>query len=520
NSVTVSNTTGLIGGKTPDVNTHLNASVVSNNNRAGVTLFASARQRLPFDYDGDGFTEIGKINSKNIGFRGFYRTSSFTKLTVEYHTIAEFRRGGNQLDLPPHEADIAEQTEHNIHCAGLKYDLFLKNSKHWFEIYSSLQHINRQSYYGAGKDPNAYGNTRDLASVTGLQYVLTMKKFLFMPATLTTGFEFNYNALHDEALGYHRVIDQKINIYSLYLQNEWKNAKWSILIGARLDRHNLIKKPIVSPRANVRYSPFSWVSLRAGYASGFRAPQAFDEDLHITAVGGNVSLIQMDPDLKSEKSNSVNLSVDFNKKWHKMALTFLIEGFYTDLNRVFVLEEKGRDQNGNLILERTNGSGAVVAGVNFEGKIIPFKPMEIQFGFTYQQSLYKQPQKWSESVAPQKKMYRSPDTYGFLTFLYTPFTRFNISLSGIYTGSMLVQHFAGYIPEDREEITPSFFDLNLKLSYDIKLQENIILQVNGGIKNIVDSYQKDYDQGEFRDAGYIYGPTLPRTVFVGVKLTI
>jgi len=91
-------------------------------------------------------------------------------------------------------------------------------------------------------------------------------------------------------------------------------------------------------------------------------------------------------------------------------------------------------------------------------------------------------------------------------------------LSGVYTGSMLVQHFAGYIPKDTEVKTPAFFDMGFKIAYNFKLKENITLQLNAGMKNIFNSYQKDFDKGEFRDAGYFYGTALPRTVFVGVRV--
>ena len=520
NSISLGNSTTLIGMKKADVNTTLNASVVSLNNKAGITIFASARQRSPFDYDGDGFTEIGKINAKNIGFRGYLKTSDYTKLSIEYHTLDEFRRGGNNLSLPAHEADITEQTEHKIHCAGLKYDIFSKNSKHWFQIYSSLQNIDRNSYYGAGKDPNAYGNTKDFASVSGFQYVFYMDKFLFMPATLTSGIEYNYNSLYDESLGYNRIIEQKINIYSAFIQNEWHKEKLSFLIGGRIDKHNMVKNPIISPRGNIRYSPLKWMSLRAGYAMGFRAPQAFNEDLHIAAVGGEVSLISIDPALKPEKSHSANASIDFNTKWSSSAIDFLVEGFYTVLNDVFILEENGHDATGNLLLTRTNGSGATVAGVNFELKYIPTKKLEIQAGFTYQQSRYKQPEVWSETIEAQRRMFRTPDTYGFLTVYYSPLKDFDISLSGTYTGSMLVQHFAGYIAEDAETTTKPFFDTNLKLSYSFKLMDDFSLEVSAGMKNIFNSYQRDFDQGELRDAGYIYGPSLPRSVFFGLKFSM
>ena len=520
NSISLGNNTTLIGMKKADVNTTLNASVVSLNNKAGITIFASARQRSPFDYDNDGFTEIGKINAKNIGFRGYLKTSDYTKLSIEYHTLDEFRRGGNNLSLPAHEADITEQTEHKIHCAGLKYDIFSKNSKHWFQIYSSLQNIDRNSYYGTGKDPNAYGNTKDFASVSGFQYVFYMDKFLFMPATLTSGIEYNYNSLYDESIGYNRIIEQKINIYSAFIQNEWHKEKLSFLIGGRIDKHNMVKNPIISPRGNIRYSPLKWMSLRAGYAMGFRAPQAFNEDLHIAAVGGEVSLISIDPALKPEKSHSANASIDFNTKWSSSAIDFLVEGFYTVLNDVFILEENGHDAAGNLLLTRTNGSGATVAGVNFELKYIPTKKLEIQAGFTYQQSRYKQPEVWSETIEAQRRMFRTPDTYGFLTVYYSPLKDFDISLSGTYTGSMLVQHFAGYIAEDAETTTKPFFDTNLKLSYSFKLKDDLSLEVSAGMKNIFNSYQRDFDQGELRDAGYIYGPSLPRSVFFGLKFSM
>ena len=35
----------------------------------------------------------------------------------------EYRRGGDRLDLPPHEAMIAEQTDHNINGGSLSFDL-------------------------------------------------------------------------------------------------------------------------------------------------------------------------------------------------------------------------------------------------------------------------------------------------------------------------------------------------------------------------------------------------------------
>lgn len=522
NSVEVANTTNLIYGEKTDVNTTFNASVVTDNHRAGIMVFGTSRQRSPFDYDGDGFTEIGKIIAKNIGLRSYFRTSDYSKLTFEYHNLGEFRRGGNNLDLPPHEADIAEQTDHNNNLGNLKYDIFSKNGKHRLNIYSSAQHIVRKSYYGAQKDPNAYGKAADITFAGGMQYTYSIDRLLFMPAELMLGTEYNMNHLKDEMLGYNRVIDQKTDSKSGFIQNEWRNEKLSLLFGFRFDKHNLIDNLIVSPRVNLRYSPNENINLRTSYSSGFRAPQIFDEDLDVRSVGGEALLVINSPALETEKSQSYSVSADLYNTFGVVNTNMLIEGFYTNLDNVFVLEDVGTDSNGNTILERRNGSGAVVMGINFEGKVVPYEKIQVQFGLTLQKSEYKEPQKWSDNpnIAHQKTMFRAPNQYGYLTASYQVIKPMLISLSGTYTGKMLVQHFAGYIAEDMEKVTPEFYDVNLKLSYEFKLNESAKLQLNGGIQNIFNSYQNDFDKGEFRDAGYIYGPAMPRSFFFGLKFII
>lgn len=85
---------------------------------------------------------------------------------------------------------------------------------------------------------------------------------------------------------------------------------------------------------------------------------------------------------------------------------------------------------------------------------------------------------------------------------------------------MLVQHFAGFVEKDCETLTPSFFDLGIKLSYDLPISLGTAMQLNGGVQNILNSYQNDFDKGALRDAGYIYGPSLPRTYFVGLKISM
>ena len=519
NSAAISHTTTSIDGSRAFHNTtDINASIVSEDNKLGIAVFGQSTAKDAWDANGDGFTELSTISGQTLGFRGYVKTGLYSKVTAEYHHLQEFRRGGDNLDMPPHEAMIAEQTDHGINTGGLKFDWFSKDQKHRMNAFASIQHIDRESYYGAGKDPNAYGRTKGLTWVGGAQYIYKADDCLFMPADLTVGLEYNEDYLRDNMSGYGRTTDQTVRIVSAYAQNEWKNSRWGILIGGRLDKHNLIDGLIFSPRANLRFNPSENLNLRASYSYGFRAPQAFDEDLHIDNVGGTVSMIRLAEDLTVEKSQSISVSADIYHSWGNWQGNLLVEGFYTDLDDVFALRELGFE-NGILIKERHNESGARVFGGNLEGKLAYKNILQVQLGVTAQSSKYKEARSWGEGVEATRHMFRTPDFHGYMTASYNPVKALTLAVTGTYTGSMYVEHHAGMIAQNVTVKTPDFLDMGFKASYDFKIYKSFSMQVNAGIQNILNSFQKDFDSGADRDSGYMYGPTLPRTFFFGIKLT-
>ena len=499
-----------------------NVSLVAKDNSYGIALYETYRNRNPYDRDDDGFSELGKLNMNTFGFRAYYRPTHFSRINLEYHTTNELRRGGNKFDLQPHETDITEQTRHVINSGGISYDLFWKEYKHKLSFYGSMQHTDRNSYYGAQQDPNAYGKTKDLTWVAGGMYVGNLNQCLFAPSSLTAGLEYQDNTLHDVMTGYQRDMEQQVRIASLFLQNEWKMRYISLLAGLRFDKHNLIDHLIVSPRINLLWKPSEALQGRLTYSTGFRAPQAYDEDLHVTAVGGEGVQITLADGLKEERSNSYSGSIDWTFPMGHWQGNLLIEGFYTDLHHVFVLQDIGRNDQGFMIKERRNGNGARVYGVNLDAKVAHGREAQLQLGFTAQQSRYTHDEAWTEVDGVElttHRMPRTPNYYGYFTFSSAPLKRFDFSLSGTYTGSMIVPHYAGYIAQDVMEKSSDFFDLNLKLNYTFILHDHINLQVNAGVQNLFNSFQKDLDKGEYRDAGYFYGPTHPRTIFFGVKIS-
>ena len=522
NFVNLSNTSNINEHAGYDINTDLNASVMSENRKMGAYLFASHRTRSQYDRDRDGFSEVPRLRTTTAGARAFFKTSAYSKITAEYHHTTDFRRGGNRFEMEPHQADIAEQLRHNIDAGSLAFDWFSPDNKHFVSAYSAIQHIGRESYFGTARDTAAYGRSTDLTSNTGLQY-----RFSYpcgrMNGDLTVGAEYNYNGLHDRMLGYNRDIQQKVHVVGTYAQNEWKNEQWSVLVGARLEKHNMLRTVVVTPRATVRYTPLEGLVFRTGYSSGYRAPQAYDEDLHVAAVGGVVSLITLDPNLRPEYSHSATLSADWYRKFGAWEVNLTAEGFYTYLQDVFFLREDGYDAAGNVLFIRTNAPGAWVGGLNLEGKLslmLSNFNFQLSAGYTYQQSRYTQAQQWSADVAPQKRMLRTPDNYAYFLFDMEPVRDFTVSINGKITGSMLVPHLAGYIAKDEEKLTPAFCDLGIRLAYDVHLYKHYCLEISCGVKNVLDHFQRDIDKGEFRDAAYIYGPSQPRTYFVGLAFKL
>lgn len=522
NSFSITGNIAAYDGRSWEQSMGVNVSLVSKDNSYGIAAYANYRNRNPYDHDGDGFSELGKVNINTFGLRTYYRPTHTGRLSLEYHTTNELRRGGNKFDLEPHESDITEQTKHIINSGGVAYDFGWNGYKNKVSVFASLQHIERNSYYGAQRDPNAYGKTNDFTWVTGATYTGQMERCLFSPATFTGGVEYQENRMHDIMTGYNRDMEQNVRIASAFAQNEWKMRYFSFLIGLRFDKHNLIDNPIFSPRVNLLYKPLKDLQARLTWSTGFRAPQAYDEDLHVTAVGGEGVQIQLAEDLSEERSNSFSGSVDWTTSFGHWQANILLEGFYTDLRDVFILEDIGMNAEGFAMKERRNGEGARVYGANIDAKIAHGKDVSLQVGFTAQKSRYKRPEVWTEVDGEKlttERMMRTPDFYGYFTLATSPVKQLDLSLSGTYTGSMIVPHYAGYIKEDRMETTPDFFDLNFKAAYTFILRDHINLQVNAGVQNIFNSFQKDLDKGEFRDSGYFYGPTQPRTFFVGIKIS-
>ncbi|MBE9510565.1 MAG: TonB-dependent receptor [Bacteroidetes bacterium] len=533
---------GINGSGDPalDYSVNFNTSLISSDNKSGMAIFGFYRDREPFDADNDSFSEIASLRNTTIGTRLFHRLDSRSKITVDFFNIKEDRRGGDKHEYPVHEAGIAEALKHNITTGALTYEKFFRDNDQ-FSVYTSGQNVNRDSYYGAEQSLSDYGKTTDFTYIAGTQYnaVLGTSNLIF-------GMENQRAWLKDNKLGYpdydnaviidgsivgipHTdnvvIADQSTNTFGVFSQYEISWEKMKVIAGARFDNYKVVDKGhtniektgnVLSPRINILYNIKEYLQARVSYSQGYRAPQIFDEDLHIETSGSRQVIHQNDPNLKQETSHSFMASLDFNKKIENVHVGLLLEGFYTKLNDPFANEYSEPDANGVVVYTRVNAEeGAIVQGVNIEFNIVPNSEFSLKSGFTVQSNRYEEVQEFNK-----KRFFRTPDSYGYMTLDWNPVKNWGISSTGNYTGKMLVPYFGTQIPNPEEgELRESdiFFDLGIKVRHNIKLN-GTTLQIFSGIKNIFNSYQDDFDSGIDRDPGYIYGPMNPRTVYFGLKI--
>ncbi len=560
NTFQISTNHGLIGigYNHPAIDNVLNFNVanVTHQHNLGFIAYGMARNRTWFDANGDNFSEIPILKTQTFGINTFYKINTRTKIEASYRSLHDFRRGGNKFELLPHQSDITEQTEHYINSLDLSCDIFTnKNSENKVSVYTAMQQIHRNSYYGAQQNPDAYGYTDNLTMNNGIQYYHHFSE----KHKIISGFDNIIDNLEDHKQEQTLMLnitatDQQKITNGWFIQDELKINKLRLSTGLRYDIYQIINKieqsgnysgRVILPRISMLYKQNTFWQYRIGYAMGYRSPQVFDEDLHIEASGAKRIYHKNDPNLTEEKSHSFTSSISYNGMIGFVNTNVTFEGFYTILLNPFATHIENLDNNGDMIYVRTNANnGAYVRGINAEINLLPTYNTKLQIGLTAQQSRYNKPQQWgNEPEESSIYILRSPSTYGYFVFDYNIKNKWIISLSGTYTGSMYAPHLGtnpnqdGLSDAERQDIreainrgdiiegnrlekTPVFFDAGVKLAYDFKLRDNSVLEINAAIKNIFNSYQSHFDKGVYRDASYIYGPATPRSIYLGVKYGI
>ena len=522
---------GAVGMEEPEFRLGASAGVVNEERDLALHVFGGAYTREPWDANDDGFSEIGKVRQVMAGAETYLDVMDDGELQLKFHVLQEKRRGGDSFDKPEHDAAIAESTSTSRYGGGIRFKKLM--GPHFnYDLGYGFAYTERDSYYGGGgdvllSDPptaeqweakqaalGAYGRTVNPVH-TG-DATLNFAYSALGEQIITVGGQYLSDGLDDEFPGYGRRVDKRYWDLAGILQHDWMYTDWvESVIGVRFDKHSELVDPVVSPRAALMFTPADWLRLRTAFSTGFRAPQVFDEDLHITIVGGEGQIIYNDTDLGPERSYSLaqQIELDFDLK-NDWALKTSLNGFWTRITDAFVIDEEDDPATiGEIEMYRLNSGDTEVLGAELEAKVAYDEKWGLGAGWTWERAQNSQ----TDPDFDSKTIFKTPEMYGFVETWFNPAGGFELSTVLDITGPMKVPHYAGYIAEDTLEESPWFADWSANASYRFDLDNERYFTPFVGIRNILDSRQDDYDVGSDRDAGYVYGPRLPRTFFAGIK---
>ena len=486
------------------------ADWVSKDRRTFVTVFGQLDRMRPFDVDDDGFTEVSRRELNASGLRvNQYQLGGRAKVTFDLTYLQEHRRGGDALHLPPTEAQIAEQIDSRrvavsgtwFHSVSRRFD---------YRITASGADTARDSYYGTGRDPNAFGDTSNRVSVVDTQFNHYAGRH-----TVSWGAQVSAEALDDQQPAYGRRTDVTYTNAGLYVQDDWSFApRWQLLYGLRGDAHSALDGAVVSPRLAVMHSPVPSLDIRMSVARGFRAPQVFDEDLHLSSVAGTMRLIEIDPDLREERSANYMAGFEWKPEIGRGQGLLELNGFYTTLTDLFNVQEADNPATSITEFRKVNFGQARVYGIEANLGWGIGESFVLQGGVVEQRALFGE----AEPDFGSRQFFRTPQRYANATMTWRVPRTVDIFAAGRYTGRMKAPHYAGFVDSDRLETTQPFVVVDLGVSRTFGTQAGPRLTVAVSARNVTSAYQPDIDRGPLRDSAYVYGPRFPRTIGVSFKV--
>lgn len=529
----------LVGLSTPDLRVSVDGAVVSQNGRLSAHIFTTHRRRGELDLNDDGFSELTRLRQFAGGVNLFAQVVDGGLLRLTFHTVQEYRRGGDALDLPAHEVGVAEELQTERLQGEARWEHRLGQTLSYGLGYV-LAYTDRRSYYGGGGDVEpmipgegepldedfredfeaervalgGYGRTTNPLHIGDARINLSYDAL--GPQVVTLGAQVNVDDIEDRYLGYDRVIDVTYTNVGVYLQHDWIFADWGeSVLGVRVDRHSELTAPVTSPRAALIIKPKDWLRLRTAFSTGFRAPQAFDEDLHIETVGGAARLIENAPDLSPERSMGLTQQVATKFELSGgQELSVGLNGYANRLQDAFVINERDDPNTPEEEAVRENRGTTLVIGSEVEAEL-EMRYVALRAGWTLENAENDTP----DEDFGKNRIYRTPRNYGYFDAL-VKVKGLQLQTGVDITGPMLVPHYDAEGDPLALETSPWFFAWNANVGFASFALDSVVLEPFVGARNILDSRQRDFDTGAARDAGYIYGPAQPRTVFAGVRGTL
>lgn len=458
---------------------------------------------MTMDGNHDSFADMPKIQNANLANRWFYKHGNYT-FQAFVRGLYDRRRGGQMADT------IANPYRINLNT--WRVDGYMKNGYVFDEesgssvaVVTALSYHDQDNYYGSrnwrANQLNAYLNALCQLNFEGSGEVDNDHR-------LTTGLSLNVDnyrenlSLLPQALNRLEIVPGIFAEYNLKYEN-----MLSLVAGVRAD-YSTRYGPFVTPRMNIRYTPFEWWTLRGSVGMGYRSPNMIADNAFILPSS---RVLHLTGDIRQERAVNTGLSTTFYIPLGSKELQLSMEYYYTHfLNSLIV--DMDQDKHAVHIYNQTDMPGAksFAHSAQIEASIEVLRGWTWTAAFRYTD--VEQTTICSDGIARLRPKALTNRYKGVITTSYqTPLKKWQFDVTAQFNGVSRVpdgfeQPFTWY-PQLMAQITKYWRTCSLYVG-----AENM---TNFKQENpIVDSFRP---YGPDFDASMVCGPTMGWKIYVGFR---
>jgi len=518
-----------------------------------LSVYGQVASVTPVDLNDDGFSDLTKRELSVVGAR-LTQESGPGRLRLDYSHTDEFRRGGNRFDQPDPLADISERIDTVRDAASLFWGATVSPDVDYV-VTAGAAHVDRETFYGGlfghapgepltpESSPGAGDNDQPFidrgyathGQVAQDQFGYTTNWLVNLEAQVNVR---RADHLVSAGLQYYREhIDDLVPVspfvsgypaapdvatgdsLAVFVQDDWHVSEaWELVLGLRADRHSELDRVVLSPRVAAKWVASDALTWRASLGTGFRAPQPFDEDLHIELIAGERAKTVQSDDLREERSVSALLGATWNPEFSGGRLSIEAAGFFTRLDGTFTNSAIFEDpETGERMRTRDNGPDAAVGGFECNIGTLPAPDLRLDLGWVVQWARYASPVVLVDdgtTVVTERDFLETPRHYAVAQATYSREGWPVLAVNATYTGAMKAINLRTGVLNGH---TDSFVVWNATVSRSWQPPGWPQVTLGLGVKNLLDARQDDLESGVDRDPYYLYGPRTPRTFFASAR---
>lgn len=461
---------------------------------------------MAMDGNHDTFADMPKTQNANLANRWFYKQGNYT-FQAFVRGLYDRRRGG-QIG---HGADTIANP-YLINLNTWRVEGFMKNGYVFDEESgSSVAVITAVSYHDLN---NGYG-TRNWKANQLNAYLNALCQLNFEGSgevdndhRLTTGLSLNVDNYRERLSLLPQALDRLEIVPGIFAEYNLKyDEMLSLVAGVRAD-YSTRYGFFVTPRMNIRYTPFEWWTLRGSVGMGYRSPNAIADNAFILPSS---RVLHLADDIQQERAVNAGLSTTFYIPLGSKELQLSMEYYYTHfLNSLIV--DMDQDKHAVYIYNQTDlpGAKSFAHSAQIEASIEVLRGWTWTAAFRYTD--VEQTTICSDGIARLRPKALTNRFKGVVTTSYqTPLKKWQFDVTAQFNGVSRVpdgfdQPFTWY-PQLMAQVTKYFRTCSLYLG-----AENMTNFRQD--PSIVDSF---HPWGPDFDASMVCGPTTGWKVYLGFR---